>query len=800
MCGASQKRKEKQLLWASKEYVPALLALVVVAFYSPIVFLGRAFYLKDAERVVYPTRLFLRQRLLAFDLPEWLPALDMGMPFLANPSNGVLYPLNVLLLLPAPYCVSVFIVSHAVVAVLGAFALLRALHVRPAPSAVGAVAFALGGYMVSLTWVPNYMMSLAWLPLVACLALRSQKSGRFSDAALAGLVWAVQILSGEPQGVVLTGWFVVALAIGFPRRSGPKWKRWLLLLVAASIACCVALPQILPALELIPRSRRAAGIALAEASHWSLHPLRLLELFASNLFGSPIRFEEFLGYFMDDEGSALHRDPWIVSPYGGSIIVLFALVSLATARRAHRYWVRSLGVLFAVSLLLALGRHLPFFGLYFRFIPGAQLFRYPAKIFGLSAAILPLLGAAGFDAWRRQPRMRLPVFLTLTILAALTGGIGFAPWAGRALHELRPSISASAASHTVIRSLLTELAMLAAALLCLVSARQERARTAFGVLLVLSMGQVVFANFAAYATVPARVYSEPPLAKSIRSATPGANYTRVMSDVPTLSIANLDFAPGEVQAQAFANALMKNVGIANGIEYADSYISSEEGPKYEFWRTTGLLRRQMLDLFGIRHLILPSSVPVASESGLRRLDAPSAKGVAVYENPNALPFAFAVTALKFVENQSAAMFAIRDANVARGLYAVADLAAGDAPGTVPSATLQPRRAGQCHLVRPLADHFELDCELTEPGYVVINESFHPQFTARIDGAPTAILRANAFVMALQAKAGKHRLALEYSEQSLAPALAASVCGVLVAILLVYRRSRERPHASGSRNS
>ena len=371
-----------------------MLTLIVIAFYAPVVVFGRVFYLKDAQLVVYPTRLLLRERLLAFDLPQWLPQLNMGMPFLANPSNGVLYPLNLILLLPAPWCVGLFIVSHTVIAIIGAWGLLRALHVNTAASALGAIAFALGGYMVSLTSNAAFMMSLAWLPVVALMTLRSLHSGRFSDAGLTGLVWAMQILSGEPQGAVLTGWFVVTLVIGFPSRLKHKWRQLLLLGFSVVIAICVALPQILPALELIPRSRRASGIQLSEASHWSLHPLRLLELMVPNLFGNPIHFDEFLGFFMDDENSRLHRDPWIASPYLGSAVLLFAVVGLAATRIRHRYWVRSLGVLLMLSLLLALGRHFPLFALYYQYAPLAQLFRYPAKIFGLSAAILPLLGAA----------------------------------------------------------------------------------------------------------------------------------------------------------------------------------------------------------------------------------------------------------------------------------------------------------------------------------------------------------------------------------------------------------------------
>jgi hypothetical protein len=769
---------------------PILLALAVIAFYSPVVLLGRAFYLKDSQLVVYPTRLLLRERLLAFDLPEWLPHLDMGMPFLANPSNGVLYPLNVLLALPAPWCVGLFVVSHGVIAVVGAWLLLRALRVTNAASAGGAIAFALGGYMVSLTWVANYMMGLAWLPLVAWMALRTMRSGRIGDAALTGFVWAMQILCGEPQGVVLTGWFVLALGTGFPSRATRKWRQLALLGLAAILAACIALPQILPALDLLPRSRRAAGIQLSEASHWSLHPLRLLELLVPNLFGNPTHFNEFLGFFMDDESSRLHRDPWIASPYFGSTVLLFAVSALAGSRIRHRHWVRSLGVLLALSLLLALGRHSPVFALYFQHVPAAQLFRYPAKIFGLSAAILPLLGAAGFDAWRSKPSMRMPWYGAWTVVLGLLLGLWGAPSAARELQELRPDVTVTAATQTLRTALSIELALFVPVGVVLALARRKSSPIYVGALLGLAVLQIVRANLGAYDTVPGQVYAEPALARSIRAQTPMGEPPRIMHEVPALEIPGLDSASGTVRAQALTNILMKDLGIVYGIGYADSYVSSEEGAKFEFWRNLGPFRRQMLDVFTVRHLILASNIAMPDGSGLRPVTDIGPIGAVAYENLNALPFAYAVAKIAVVETQAAAQLALRDVRIARGLLGVIE--GPDAEGS-PNAPAE--RIGTCQLAAPLGDRIDLECDLRRDGYVIVNASHHPNFSAQLDGAPARILRANAFVMATKSPAGKHRLRFEYSEGSLLLACSASFCACLLSLLLVYRESRARSHAS-----
>ncbi len=767
-----------------KYLAPLLLTLLVIAFYAPVVLLGRAFYLKDAQLVVYPMRLLLRSRLLAFELPQWLPQLDMGMPFLANPSNGVLYPLNLLLLLPAPWCVGVFIVSHAVIAIVGAWCLLRMLRVTPSASAVGAIAFALGGYMVSLTWVANYMMSLAWLPLVALTALRAQRSGRTSDAALAGLVWALQILSGEPQGVVLTGWFVVALAVAFPCRLKQKLRRLLSVGVSVGFAICVALPQILPALELIPRSRRAAGILLSEASHWSLHPLRLLELLVPNLFGNPIRFDEFLGYFMDNEESLLNRDPWIASPYFGSAVLMFAVVGLLASRARHRYWVRALGLLLILAILLALGRHSPVFALYFRHVPMAQYFRYPAKIFGLAAAILPLLGAAGIDAWRSKPTLRLPSTVALLSGVVLLSGLVLSPIAARALHERRPAITVDEATRILRHALTFELVFVILVAVLLVLARRSFHRIHLVLLLGVAGLEIVYSNWGAYATVPARVYAEPELAKKLRASTPSGEPARMMHDVAALDIPEIASASGFVQAEAISNSLMKDLGVNFGISYADSYLSSEEGTKYEFWRNIGPFRRQMLDVFGVRYLVLPSHLPIGAASELHALHGIRPIGAVVYENTHALPFAYVVSTVMRVNSQDEAQLVLRDPRVARGLLAVVD-----GLGSELKSDNAPERIGGCHLKAPPNDRMLLECDLHKAGYVIVNASYHPNFSAKVDNASAPILRANAFVMALMVSPGKHQLELEYSEGSFAPACVASLCCCMLCLLLLYRTHR-----------
>src|SRR5260370_743228 len=85
-------------LGADRSAVVGLLA-ASLAFYYPLVFLGRALVDYDAFVYFYPQRVYLAESLLAGRIPLWDPDLFLGVPFLANPQTAVLYPPSWLFLL-----------------------------------------------------------------------------------------------------------------------------------------------------------------------------------------------------------------------------------------------------------------------------------------------------------------------------------------------------------------------------------------------------------------------------------------------------------------------------------------------------------------------------------------------------------------------------------------------------------------------------------------------------------------------------------------------------------------------------
>jgi hypothetical protein len=262
----------------------------------------------------------------------------------------------------------------------------------------------------------------------------------------------------------------------------------------------------------------------------------------------------------------------VATPYFGSLAVVFLGLAVTGSKRRHRWWVRASLLLSGFVLLLALGRHTPIFSAYFETVPGARLFRYPAKFYGLLSATLPFVAAAGIDAWRTERRLNRRFLLGVSLLGAvLVIGLAASSPIATALASLRDSATETAALSTVRAALGIELGsvlLLSGGLLLV----RKRAAHGLPLGIVLALGaQVVGQNFRAYETADGRVFSRPPeLIERVVATTPSASVPRVKHTLPVMNVQGFDSLPGPVRAERLADSLTKNIAIAFGVGYAQA--------------------------------------------------------------------------------------------------------------------------------------------------------------------------------------------------------------------------------------
>ncbi|MBN1813794.1 MAG: YfhO family protein [Anaerolineae bacterium] len=404
----------------------ALLALIVVAFFWPLVFAG--YWIPhgggDLVSFLWPMYRFSARSLWAGEVPLWNPHLYSGAPYVADNQSGVFYPINLLAFAmfgePSYEVMEGLVVFHIWLAGATTFALLRGMGLRRPAALLGGIAFALSDLFVTHIGNLNLNATVAWLPLLLLLTHRALiEEGRrsVSWAAGAGAVLAVAALAGHGQmlllvGLALAGYVVYRLAveaIGDTKRRTRLVNMCLRAALIVVIGMGGAALMLLPAREMTEHTGRG-HLPYEEATAYSLSPKALVGLLAPGFYGRSAtgfwgdwdRVE--VGYagvatmVLAAVGIGLVGASWVAKfRVSGFKFQVRPTCNLKPANLKPLFPAGFFVLLAAFGFLLALGRYTPLYGLLYRYVPMFDQVRVPARMIVLADLGLATLAAYGLD-------------------------------------------------------------------------------------------------------------------------------------------------------------------------------------------------------------------------------------------------------------------------------------------------------------------------------------------------------------------------------------------------------------------
>lgn len=336
------------------------------------------------------------------------------------------------------------------------------------PQAAYLTGLCAGGYAIGLAWVAagRPAPSARRLILTAAVVL----CGWVAAVLLWGVVlceWGKRSkplapavrLTGQSFGWIFWGMVAVLWLVRWRRGAGarlPGLAGLLAGLVAAAVlAAALTAAQLLPVLEFTRLSVRAAEEGPHAVYPFSLEPVRALELLWPNLFG--IRFG--VNHAWLPMVPPVHApSTWVPSLYLGGLALLLALGAMAVRQGPPwRVWLTLIALVNFVACMgefgspiwwfrsvpagaRLVGPHDPpqgsparedgalhdgdggFYWLLATTLPGFGSFRYPAKLFTLTALALSALAGLGWDgvaAGRRRRIVVLGAFLLALSLSAI---------------------------------------------------------------------------------------------------------------------------------------------------------------------------------------------------------------------------------------------------------------------------------------------------------------------------------------------------------------------------------------------
>lgn len=209
-------------------------AAFFLLFFAPVLLAGRHFVGGDSLVYSYPLRTVAWEMVRHGQLPLWTPLLLSGYPLLSMAQLALGYPLSwVYLFLPGYIAEEVYVYTPFLLSPLFAYTYLRGVGRSRLASVLGGLSFGYGGMMAGgLAHNGMFTNAVMWLPLFLLIIERARRWPLGRALALAGLTYAMAVLTGLGQGFlysgIIAGLYACCLTLTpLPETTSGKTASWL---------------------------------------------------------------------------------------------------------------------------------------------------------------------------------------------------------------------------------------------------------------------------------------------------------------------------------------------------------------------------------------------------------------------------------------------------------------------------------------------------------------------------------------------------------------------------------------------
>ncbi|MEK6371493.1 MAG: YfhO family protein [Acidobacteriota bacterium] len=496
------------------------LTLLATLWFADVLIGVNQLYMRDLTRYYYPTKQILREIVQNGEFPYWNRYFSAGQPIAANPEHEVFYPLTWLILLPSyNFGYSLHVLLHIYIGLLGMYALLRSMELRPEAAWFGAMAYGLGGLYLSYVNLLPILFCAAWLPLTCLYVRRFLLTRSARHFALGALFLGLQFLVAEPTTIAQTGLLIGVYALYRGWHSTPRVSQsitrvlWIALISAS--AMLVGAAQTFAAFDHVHDSARSRPFDFDLVSAWSMPWAKFGEMIFPNILGH-ISIKQVMVYW----GGGLYSgmgSPFLFSVYVGAAVIALSIGGAFVRPRGGRLVL----IIFVFSSLLALGGHTPL--LHWLYRAGiATSIRYPEKfilmaIFAMIVFASQMLERmfAGDEDVRAGA---LGFTVAATGVAALIALAGLTPLYGRAFMKIWGLTAGANANRMVSLSwhdwiIAAARGSIIIALLFTIRMRRRAVWTAAAAVFVVA--DLALVTWELNPRMPRRFFDPPPLAKTL---------------------------------------------------------------------------------------------------------------------------------------------------------------------------------------------------------------------------------------------------------------------------------------------
>lgn len=322
--------------------------------------------------------------------PLWNHYVFSGVPFFATSLSQLFYPFTLLFLLfPTDNVFAYFYMINFFLGGLFMYLLMRSLKLDRFSSFLSAIIYIFNARTVAYIFSGETpMMSvLILVPLIFLFSELAIQKSRFFYGIFVAFFIALSVLGSHLQYVFyiyfyLSIYFLFRLYFLHKENKRPFFylKPIFIFIFIIILSILLSAIQLLPNLELSKYHIRSDKLSYSYASTTSLPFKHLITLLVPTFFGSFLNNTYWGAYSY-----------WSLAIYLGILPLLLVLISFFKKNK----YVIFFAFMALLSLFIAFGKYTPIHYIFFKFVPGFNLFRAPSRIlffFIFSMSILAGLG------------------------------------------------------------------------------------------------------------------------------------------------------------------------------------------------------------------------------------------------------------------------------------------------------------------------------------------------------------------------------------------------------------------------
>lgn len=780
----------------------SLLVIICLLFCNLLFFhnlwLGEALTGKDTLTFSLPYAHILHQALARGELPLWSSLLNF--PAHAESQGAFLYPPHLLVywLFDDAQGYNLTIIMHMLWMSLGMYLWARYRKLGRLGAFLASLCFTYGSFIILRININNFFNNAAWVPwLLLCAEQAGEKPGP-GRTSLLGIVTGMILFTGHFQitSYALLVAFFLGLYSGF-KESKQRNVLKIIMSVGGGMALGVllALPQLLPTLELIGLSNRAAQ-GYSSLTDYSLFPPQMTTLLLPGLFGraehpSIYSYASINSYW--GQGSF-----WELTLYYGAVACVLALAaSLCKGQRRYALF----GIVF---LVLALGRYLPGYSLLVN-LPPFSLFRIPARLGFITILMGSLLAGAGLNsitrgslkvAKRTIRLLLIAIGLSIVLLLALNllGASRLSSFAeSKGLSDAGKAERASFLTNAIDKSispvnpdnLVPILALLLAILLLWMMRKHFQPVIIATLLAMISFVELFFFGYGYNHSTSDPIYQQPPpAAKALQQMDAERVFSSGWDISPGEEINGYDMLhPNSPASWKLAIPFPRGSLLpANSVQLqtlVEDSMTTEGDGSYPYREKRSASQADSigaLQLSGVQYLVRhhPLTAPGLEETT-------QSDGMIIYRVTNALPHLYLADKYEVEPDRTKAMeLAIAGLDAGKNPAVLEKQLGTTSPG---EGSIQIDQATDCQL--------SIKVVTNSPQLLVINDLYYPGWHAFVDGVEQEIAQANGWARAIHVESGKHDVLLRFEPTGWKAGLAGAGIAALALIILGFWEWRRR---------